>query len=300
MKVMDLTLQQILTFAYCSMQYQLRYRHKLAWHITSPRAAMSKVVRETVREFFRLQLTARNRRVAGPSTMTVLGDGVALATQAFPGSSEYFERSRRDMIFALASMDQQYSFPRDRMIGFDIPYDAVFDPKQKERVVVKGHLDAAFFRNVDTPFEQVVCVSIISTHDPHEDLVRYGGMHKGFARYVVRQGLDLEQPIQHKFLPVLRKIRSPALRIIEDAPNMESVVRRDATNFRQTVIQVYRGIAAKFAVPTADPDKCVHCPYAEMCSQSMATRKPTPSEREAVESAAEASPLWNWPLGGKK
>jgi len=302
-KVNQISMAELLSFGYCSMQHHLRFRLGLPWFPGSAEAGVARVARRAVLEFMSLQKQGRDgstfqRRMSGRSTIAIVNLGFEKLYEAFPTRAVTIEGARSPIMMAISSTKKIFVHPVDEMVGTNIPY--IETVRQGDTVVsVKGFVDAVFYRKAGQLSEQIVVLTVISNQDPLEDLVNYRGIREGFAHLCVRKGLKQASniPVFQKTLPVFvaRDAKAPR-------DEYEGIRPRHSTKahqFRTVVLEAAKGIGAGFAIPTGHPQRCTACPYGSVCTAKLAKRKKDEGNelRETLMKTAPYRAFADWPGG---
>jgi hypothetical protein len=268
-------LVELATYAYCSMQFHLRFDLRLPWVAASAEAAFAMVAREATREYFRCVSVPSLRSRAQRNAVAVLNSGMTILSKAFPKASVLTRRIEH--FLAMAKVETLFVAGRDTPIGFDIPAEvsvtAPTGPGETDVISVRGVLDFAFWKNVALPDEHAVVISVVSDDDPLEDFVNLESLRGAFAVQAIRDGKHYDVRVEHKPLPLFDRTKRPK--------TLTSPQRHAA--FGALVRAADRGITNRVFIPQASPTKCQHCPYAPVCSASMAEKGTDGLQVEKVE-----------------
>ena len=249
-------LGRLVTYAYCSMQYHLRYDLKLPWGPVTAEAGFAIVLRESFREFFRCLTVPALRLRANEYGRSVMNSGMDIFSRSFPKAMTVHRRGEYATAVG-AFIDTVYVFHRDRAIGFDIPR-TVHVESGDDTISVDGTLDFAFWQMAGQATESAVAVTIVGKDDPLEDLVNLEPLRIGFAISSVLDGKSHDVMAQHKSFPVFdRKITRPG------------TSRQRLLAFERTVRAIDRGIVNRVFIPQSSPEKCAHCPFKTVCNASL-------------------------------
>jgi hypothetical protein len=134
-------------------------------------------------------------------------------------------------------------------LGYQIPL-ALNIQVDDTQFNISSKIDFLFTRNNKRRHESAVAVLLSNTEDPIQDLANLSSLRRGVIAAALRQtGVALE---------------IVEINVVPEQPL--AVTYADFGNLRPFLMNALRGIAAKFSIPTADPEKCIHCPYTTICS----------------------------------
>lgn len=280
----NLALQEIQSFGYCSMQYHLRFRHGFPWFPASYEVAVAQGSRDAIAHWLLGQMGPIAAKTASKFAHTMIDRTHDLALQytAAKGRKVADHTSRRtDAHMGLELMEKVFDRRRDKMIGVNTPYAVEFEDYR-----VTGTIDAVFdyMGTSKTPTRTFLVQGQLD--DPIEDNVNWGNLKKGFAIRTIHEGTRFLSNVRFVEFGVLR---GPTRFKFQPA---ESTARLE---FETIVKQVSAGIASGFAVPTAHPEKCRHCPFKVVCKPSLAdaTRGILETAKARVLEEAQQSPFWS-------
>jgi len=293
-------MEEVRTFAFCSMQYHLRYRLGLPWFETSHKAGLAVVIRQSLLEYFRLESRNVDRKKSLTSSEAVLEDGIRRLIAEHPQRTSMFLTKKVEISAAMLTIASLYSPGRDEMIAADLPV-AIAAGKGNEAVTIRGNVDAIYYQNVRTQYHRVVALTFVSTEDPFEDFLRYQRIREGFAHMVLRKVEPKYYiPVMHKSVPVIKQVHKQ-LQIAKGPIRLEAANPEDGRLLRSVLLQVKAGIESGYAIPTAESGKCGHCPYKQVCSFELAHAKTDDVKgiHARLQVQKVASRLHDWPRPGR-
>lgn len=260
MEIKRFTLREMLSYAYCPMQWWLRYRLALPWYAPTYEVAFSSVMRSALVEFFRLHAAHVTSLKALERALSKLEAGTEQAKRVWPSTAVPIQKLHYEGVLAFSKLRQYFVNGRDTLIGAPIPYETAVD----STLIVEGSLDAVFMMHDRTAMRAVVAVTVVNTKDPHEDMVRWSHVRRGFAQFAIRKGLGskYEVPVRLMNFPVV--VRRPSV-------TAKQIYGR---TFEVMAKAVSRGMEARYVVPTGMKARCKHCPYDSICNPLLATKDP--------------------------
>jgi len=258
MEVNQLTIREMLTYGYCPMQWHLRYRLGLPWFAASPEVFYSEAIRFAIRSWFRLQRSNLKAKSAMTKATNLIEGALDVIRQTWPNQEATIVSMHREGLLALLALPRHFGRDRDTLVAAPLSYSTSI-VKGDVGVTVQGEVDAIFVRHDHTPNRIIVPVTIVNSKDPQEDMVRWSDVKQGFAHYAIRRGLErgYDLPIRHMRYP-----------IVDREPTVKGTALQ-TNNFKKAALQVAKGMAAGYVMPTSNPAKCQHCPYNKVCSLSL-------------------------------
>lgn len=256
-----LSIDEIVTFAYCSMQYHLRYRHNFPWYPTTPEMAFNTAIRKAFNSYFGVQmLPARRQSAMEMATKNYVRD-MQLVQEQFPEKIARVLKLRAEGLLALGSIYWYYNPDQDMVIASQLPYMTRVT-WGNDSVYVKGDIDALIMRHMhNKSLQTAVVMDFSDDHDYHMDHSILGYVKRGWARYIVREGVELgyDTPLHYQNVPVHRKEYT------------QKVTLTDTNSLRVTANQVDKGIQSGVVIASASPQKCKSCPYLKVCRPTLAS-----------------------------
>jgi hypothetical protein len=181
---------------------------------------------------------------------------------SFPDRASRLGKMSTEGLLAIRMFTNHYDPVRCYPLGYQIPVslNMVVDDVQFH---ITSKIDFLFTRNNKKSSETVVAVLLSNTDDPIQDLANLSSLRRGLV-YASLHNSDL----------VDRSLPIDLIEINVLGENPIPVTYSDVVNLKSFLGNSLRAVATGFAIPTADPEKCIHCPYQAVCSPKLASVTP--------------------------
>lgn len=257
----NLTLQEIATYGFCSLQHELRYRRGFPWFPATYEVVTAQAWRDAAAHMLLGRMgppSGRKGATKAAQDELIRTFDVAAAKLLKQKSGVFNAASHRtDASLGLKLLDlETIKQGRDRVLGVNVPYTvAVGD------VSVTGTIDAVYEYMWESPSPYKVFMTEGQIDDPLQDLVNWGSLRRGFALRTVHDGSRYMQNVRFLQFDVLRGKTVSQFVLADPLAKLE---------FEALVEGAAKGIASRTVIPTQAPVKCSHCPYKPVCKPTLA------------------------------
>jgi hypothetical protein len=262
MRVIKITLEALQRFAYCSMMYRFRDHLKLPTFAPTLEVAYQYAIHSGFSTYFHEEVTRtmdkRPPKHSMERAITAYRTSMARAQKAFPGKAGTWATMFGEGLMSLRAFTDQYDPTRDYPLAYDVPF-TVNTTVADTQFSIQGSIDFLYFRANRTPDETAVAVILINTADPIQDLSGLSDLRRGFIYRALRDPQVVPKNVPVELLEITVMREKPV-----------AVFQPDGKNFDVFLDNVLKGVASGMSIPSADPEKCTHCPYVAICRPSMA------------------------------
>jgi len=279
-----LALQEIASFGYCPLQHSLRFRHGLPWFLASFETIVAQVSRDATTHWLLGQQGPAAARGAAERAHLMIDHGHKKALQvAKPQRRGFLNpfKARVEAHLGLDLMGKVFDRKRDQLLGVNVPYTV-----QVDDIEVTGTIDAIYKYMAESPSPTHIFMMQAHLDDPLDEHVNWGNLKKGFALRTIADGSRYSMSVRFVQFNAFNgelpwKFQAPDPTAKQD---FETIIRHAAA-----------GIASGYALPTAHPEKCNHCPYQAVCRPALASPSQSMIEttKEAMLKIAKQSPFWS-------
>jgi hypothetical protein len=232
------------------------------------------VLRNAYTTFFQEELIRVVRR--GPQNTSiqnatmVFKTGMRSLLKAFPKRSTRWGQLHAEGILSLLEFRQDYLDDRDRPLGAGIKF-AVNKQYEDDFLHTVGTIDFLYFKEDALSSRTAVAVILTNTADPIQDLTNLGGVRSGFVYHALRDAdvVGKDTPIELREISLMPEPKT-------------AILYRDTKTFQAFMEMAFRGINSGMAIPTADPEKCTHCPFLEVCDAKLGLIQPGSADAVAL------------------